>query len=351
MKAFFKTKNIVGISVGINDLSMMVFDRSRRRTRVAGYSAVRLDPERAKTSLENADGYLEERMQELAQAGLTGRIDSNYAFVSIPTTKTFSRTLQLPVSIKKDLNSVIDLEVEQYIPVPKNLLNISYDVINQDEENINIILSASPTAIIDRITDATRSIGLEPILVEPSMNSIARLLINSEKGNLNTLIIDMEVNYTDIAVLDKVIKVNNTIEIGGNDFTTAISRYMSIPLEKAHQLKLLSGFSKSQYQKDITDALQPLMDTILAEVQKMQRYNTERLGGQPIDQILVVGISSNIAGLSDYLTNKLNLPVRIASPWHDFNFGRLPKPKKTSISKFLTVAGASFLNYKEVIND
>lgn len=351
MRAFFKTKTTVGISVGINDLSLMVFDKSRRRTRVVGYSAVRLDPERAKTSLENSDGYLEERMHELVNASLTGKIDSSYAFVSIPTTKTFSRTLQLPVSVKKDLNNVIDLEVEQYIPVPKNLLNISYEVINQDAENINVILSASPTVIIDRVVGACRSVGLEPIVVEPSMNSIARLLINTEKGNLNTLIIDMEVNYTDIAVLDKVIKVNNTIEVGGNDFTTAISQHMSIPLEKAHQLKLLSGFSKSEHQAAITEALQPQMDLILTEIQKIQRYNAERLNGEALDQVLVVGISSNIAGLSDYLTNKLNMPVRIASPWHVFNFGRLPKPKKTSISKFLTVAGAAFLNHKEIAND
>ena len=93
------------------------------------------------------------------------------------------------------------------------------------------------------------------------------------------------------------------------------------------------------------------MENILTEINKIVRYNTDRLGGQSIEQVIVVGNGSNIAGLSDFLTNELRLPVRIANPWQDFNFGKLPRPNRVAISRYLTVAGVAWLDPKEVLND
>jgi len=351
MKSFFKTKNTVGISIGVNDLTLMAFETGRSKPRILAYASLKIDQTKAKLSLENEDGYLESQIKTLLTNNLVGKFDADYIMVSIPTMSTFSRTLQLPVQIQKDIDNAIDLEVEQYIPVPHSSLGISYEIISQDDENLNVSLSAAPIGILNRAIQTVRSVGLEPVLIEPSMNSVARLLIHTEKGDLNTLIIDMEMNYTDIAILDKIVRVGSSVEIGARDFTQAISRKMQIPLEKAQQLKVLNGFSKSDQQAELTEALEPMMDKILNEVNKIVRYNTERLKGKDLEQVIVVGNGSNIAGLSEFLTNRLQLPVRIANPWQDFNFGKLPHPNRIAISRYLTVAGAAWLDTKEVIND
>lgn len=329
----------------------MAFETGRSKPRILAYSSLKLDSAKAKTSLENEDGYLEEQIRTLLTKNLVGKFDSDYIMVTIPTVNTFSRTLQLPNKIRNDLANAIDLEVEQYIPVPRSMLGISYEIINQEGDNINVSLTAAPTGIINRVIQIVRSVGLEPILIEPSMNSIARLLINTEKGNLNTLIIDMEISYTDIAILDQVVRVSSSVEVGARHFTQAISTHLDVPPEKAQQLKVLSGFSKGNLQDQLTEALKPQMEKILTEINKIVRYNTDRLDGRPIEQVIVVGNGSNIAGLSDHLTNELQLPVRIANPWQDFNFGKLPRPNRVAISRYLTVAGTAWLNPKEVLND
>lgn len=351
MKSFFKAKHLLGLNVGTNDLTLMAFETKRHKPRVVGYATVKLDPIKAKNSIENADGYLEDQLKNLLSQKTANKLDANYVFVSIPTVNTFSRTIQLPDKIKSDLNNAIDLEVEQYIPVPRNMLTVSHEIISHNDETINVSLTAAPNGIIERVIQVCRSANIEPVLIEPSMNSLARLLINTEKGDLTTLIIDIEVDYTDIAILEKVVKVSSSIEIGGSDFTQALSDKLNISLDKAKQLKILSGFSKGPQQDDITNALRPLVGRILNEVNKIVRYNKERLDGQDIDQILIVGNGSNILGLSDFLTNELQLPVRIANPWSDFNFGKLDKPSRSTISRFLTTAGMAWLNLGEVIKN
>lgn len=351
MKSFFRTKNTVGISIGVNDLTLMAFETGRSKPKILAYASLKIDQVKAKSSLENEDGYLESQIKTLLTNNLVGKFDSDYIMVSIPTMSTFSRTLQLPIKVKNDLDNAVDLEVEQYIPVPRSSLGVSYEIISQDNENLNVSLSAAPIGILNRVIQTVRSVGLEPILIEPSMNSVARLLIHTEKGDLNTLIIDMEMNYTDIAILDKIVRVSSSIEVGARDFTQAISRQLQIPPEKAQQFKVLNGFSKSDQQEAITAALEPLMDKILNEINKIVRYNSERLNGKDVEQVIVVGNGSNIAGLSEFLTNRLQLPVRIANPWQDFNFGKLPHPNRIAISRYLTVAGVAWLNTKEIIHD
>ena len=350
MKAFFKTKTVVGLSIGISELALMAFDNSRKKTRIVGYSSLKLDPAKAIASFEQPDSYLNEQFLSLKNQ-VVGKIDSNYAFVTIPTANTFSRTLQLPTSVKKDLDNAIDLEIEQYIPIPRQMLVASHEIIRQDNDTLDISFSAAPIEIINRTLDLSRLIGLEPISIEPSMNSIARLLINAENGSLVTLIIDIESNHTDLAILDQVVRVSSSIEIGGDNFTTAISQALHISVEKANQLKLLSGLSKSPYQEAISKALQPSLRQITDEIRKIIRYNRDRLNGQNVEQVLVVGLGSNLAGLSDFFINELRLPVRLANPWRDFDFGKLIHPSRAALATYLPAAGTAWLKAKEVIYD
>ncbi len=350
MKSFFKSNQIVGINFGINDLTLMAFGPQKSKAKVEAFSAIKLDSSRTKSSLETEDGYLEEQMAKLIKAK-QGKINSNYSCISVPSGKTFSKTVQIPLEAEKEIDQLIDLEIEQYIPIPKDLLIYDYQIINQVNDKINIILSAIPRQTVDRVISASRSVGLEPILIEPSMNSIARLLTAYEEANINTLIIDIGIDYTDIAILNKVIRITNSVPFGGNYFTEIISRELNISIEKAHQLKVLKGFTKSPQQKEITQALEKALKLIITEIKKMIRYNNNRLGGEPIEQILVMGISSNIAGLGDWLTNQLMMPVRIANPWKNFDFRNVDHPNKNTIARYLTVAGMANLKSEEVIND
>lgn len=350
MNNFFKAKTIVGINFGLNDLSLMSFKLQKDKPLVLGYAAEKLDLEKNKHSLENDDGYLEEKIKELMNK-IVGKSNAEYCCVSIPSIKSFSRSLQLPAKIKKDIKEAIDLEIEQYIPIPKDLLISSYQIVDQIDDNINVLLSATPINMINRIITICESANLTPILIEPSMNSIARLLKIYEKANLNTLIIDIGLKHTDIAILDKAVKVTSSITVGGDNFTRDIAKNLNITPEKAHQLKILKGFTKSEEQKLLTKSLDASLSPIINEIKKIIRYNENRLNGKKIEQVLITGISSNVAGLSDWLTDQLVMPVRLANPWKNFSFNKIDPPKETIIARYLNVASFSTINPLEIIND
>ncbi|NCQ54045.1 pilus assembly protein PilM, partial [Candidatus Saccharibacteria bacterium] len=285
--------------------------------------------------------YLADNVQVLIKEKLVGTLPSNHVVISVPTTRTYSRTFSLPTDVEKKLKDAVELEVDQYIPVPASTLYIDYEIIERTKKQITVLMSAVPRTIVDKCVSAAESAGLNVVLVEPGMNAVARLITSSEEGKLPSVIVDIGPATTDIAVLDSgAVRVTGGLAIGGNTFTLDIAKRLEVPLENAHQLKVLNGLNAGPRQEKIRGAVEPSLAQIITETRKVMRYYNERISDdRKLEQLLVVGIGSNMPGIGEYFTNELVMPARVANPWQKLDFGKLPEPAKQFRSRYITAAG------------
>lgn len=317
---------------------------------VEGYGSIDLDPAKMQDILaatDPEDTYLADNISALLDKNLAGRLPSNHTVISVPTSRSFSRMFSLPVSQEKNLADAVEVEVSQYIPVPMSSLYVDYEVVERTKENIQVTMSAVPKVIVDVCIDACRAANLRPVMVEPSINAVARLLEATEEGHLSTLIVDIGQASTDVAVLVKsAIRVSGGLNIGGNTFTLDIAKKLNITLDNAHQLKVINGLNPSPRQAKILSSIKPSLQQIVTEIRKVIRYYSERISeSDKIEQVLVVGAGSNMPGIGDYFTNELIMPARVASPWQKLDFGKLPSPSKQFRPRYITVAGLASVDY------
>lgn len=347
-KLFYKDKPIIGLDISQTGIKVMAVDP--KKWLVLGYGSVDLDPAKVQKSLDSEDNYLSENISSLLTDKLIGELPSDHVVLGVPTSRSFSRTFTLPVSAEKTLKDAVEIEADQYIPIPASALYIDYEVIERTKEQLTVIMSAVPKVLVDNCMLAMQVAGLRPIMVEPGINAVARVLEATEEGHLPTLIVDIGPASTDIAVLDGgAIRVSGGVGIGGNTFTLDIAKKLNVALENAHQLKVLSGLSAGPRQAKITSALQPSLQRILTEVRKVIRYYNERLNDdRKLEQVLVVGGGSNVPGIGDFFTNELVMPARVASPWQRLDFGKLPQPNKQFRSRYITVAGLASARQEDI---
>lgn len=347
-KLFYHDKPIIGLDISQTGIKMMAVDP--KKWLVIGYGSVDLDPAKMQKSLDSGDSYLSDNIQALLKSKIVGELPSNHAVVGVPASRTFSRTFTIPLKAEKNLKDAVELEVDQYIPIPIASLYVDYEIINRSKTDLTIIMTAAPKMLIDNCMKAAQGAGLLPIMIEPSINAVARVLETTEEAHLNTLIIDIGPASTDIAVLsDGAIRVSGGIGIGGNTFTLDIAKKLNIALENAHQLKVLNGLNAGPRQAKIVSALQPSLQRITNEVRKVIRYYNERLNDdQVIEQVLVVGGGSNVPGIGDFFTNELVMAARVASPWQKLDFGKLTQPGKQFRPRYITVAGLASVDQREV---
>lgn len=346
-KLFHHDKPIIGLDVSQTGIKVMSIDR--QKWLVHGYGSMDLDPIKVQDSLDKSDDYLRESLAKLLKEKVVGSLDSNHVVLGVPTARTFSRTFTLPIKQESSLRDAVELEVEQYIPMPLSMLYVDHSVIARTKEEITVLMAAVPKTIVDRMVEITQSLDLEIVMIEPSINAVARVLEATEEGHLPTLIIDIGPATTDIAVLDGSIRVTGGLGIGGNTFTLDIAKKLNIALENAHQLKVLNGLSAGPRQAKITGALTPSLQRILTETRKVMRYYDERFADeQKLEQVLIVGAGSNVPGIGDYFTNELVMPVRVASPWQKLEFGTLAQPNKQFRPRYISVAGLASVAVEEI---
>ena len=350
VKIVFKDKNLIGLDISHTGIKVMSIDP--KKFLVEGYGSVDLDPQRVKNSLENdTDTYLADNIKLLVQQKTIGVLPSKRVSVSIPTARSFSRTFTLPTLAEKELDDAVNLEAEQYIPLPASSLYIDYQVIERTKKEITVLMSASPRVLVDNIIRSVEDAGLEPILIEPSICAVARVLSSTERGDdLPTIIVDIGPASTDIAILDRgSIRVTGGLPVGGNTFTLDIAKKLGVTLENAHQLKVLSGLSAGPRQQKIEAALDQSLQNILREVSKVMRYYDERVSSErKLEQLLIVGSGSNLPGIGEYFTNALIMPARVASPWQKLDFANIQEPPKQFRPRYITVAGLASVNPRSI---
>lgn len=344
-KFFYKDKPIIGLDISSTGIKLMSIDS--KKWLVNGYGSASVDPLKMKESLESEEStILADTIKSVMAEKVIGTIASNRVAIAVPTARSYTRTFTLPSSAEKSLDEAVLLEAEQYIPIPVSTLYIDYQVIERSRKTIVVLMSAVSKVIVDNITRNVEAAGLVPILIEPSINSVGRVLTATEDGALPTIIVDIGPSSTDIAILDKgSIRVTGGVPVGGNSFTLDIAKKLNVSLENAHQLKVLNGLNAGPRQQKLKDALNPSLERIVVEIKKVMRYYNERINSErKLEQLLVVGGGSNIPGIGEYFTENLIIAARVASPWQKLDFGKIQEPPKQFRPRYITVAGVASVN-------
>lgn len=345
-KLFYRDKPVFGIEISQTGLRAMAINGERH---VLGYGSIEVDPTRLEESIKHNPDFLTHTIQTLVRDRINGHLPSNYVALGAPTARTFTRSLSIPTSATKNLLDAIRLEAEQYIPVPTDELSIDYQIIGRTPEMLDVLMSAIPKRMASIIVEAATAAGLRPVLIEPAVSSVARLVTETEHGDLPTILVDIGASVTELAVLNKTIRVTGGASLGGNTFTLAIAKHLKVTLEVAHRLKTHDGLNAGPKQSKIRSSLEPHLDLLISEIRKIIRYYAERIGeAAKIEQIVIVGAGAYMPGLGDYITESLMLPARVANPWHVLDFGKISPPPRQLRVRYLTAIGLAMMDSRRI---
>ncbi len=350
-KLFSKDTPLIGLDISTSSVRAMSVDA--KKWVVNGYGSLDLDPLELKDAIESGKGqYLSENIKLLFSEKIVGTIPSKKVAVSLPTARTYCRTFTLPFSAEKHIKDAVILEADQFIPVPSSTLYIDHEIVERDKKTktLTVLMSAISKSIVDNAISAVISAGLDPVIVEPSISAVTRLLTLTEDATLPTVVVDIGPSSTDIAVLDNgTLRVTGGTDVGGNTFTLEIAKKLNIALENAHQLKVLNGLNAGPRQERLKSALDPSLQRVLTEVKKVMRYYSERIDStKKLEQLLVVGSGSNLPGIGEFFTENLIIAARVASPWQKLDFNHVQEPPKQFRPRYISVAGLASIKPEEV---
>jgi type IV pilus assembly protein PilM len=346
---FFKHKPVFGFDIGHSSLKVMQLGMAGKKPRLIGYGTTDFDASAVVDGVIVEPELLAKATLNLFKNRLIGDITTARAVMTIPSYRSYSRAMQLPVMKPSELDEAVRLEIEQYTPVPITDLYLDYTVTANDGEATEVYAVAIPKKIVDSYLQFAKLCGLEVVLMETTMSAAGRLFSLDKNKDLATVIIDFGSLSSDVSIYHDNVLVTGTVPAGGLVFTQSIAKNLNISIDEAATIKTRYGLAVSKKQADITKAIEPTLTQLCKEIRRMIRYYEERYGtGHPISQLVMLGGGANMPGLSDYMTNQLRIPVRTHDPWRYIDAHRLQLPSLPDHPMFSTVTGLSLVNPKDV---
>lgn len=347
---FYKDKPLFGLDIGFSTIKVMQSELRGKSHTIVGYGVGPFNPEAMKDGVIVDYKAVAEALVQLFKENVIGEINTKRVAMSVPASKTYTRTIQLPAIKEEEIPDAVRTEAEQYIPIALDDLYLDHSIINQDEKGIEVLAVATPKKIIDSHIKLAQIAGLEPVGFDTSILAAARLFQKQDDHNdIPAVLVDFGSISTDITIHDKTVILTSTILGGGDIFTENIKRALGVNEQEAHIIKTKYGIGKSKKQDQILTSIKPSVDQLAKEIQRMIRYHEERSGSsQKIGQVITMGGGANMPGLSDYLTNIIRLPVRTCEPLRNFELHKLRPPSNLEKSIYVTVAGLSLIDPKEL---
>ncbi len=358
---FFKSKPLFGLDIGNGSLKVMqtelgqdsnnVGNSAKHISKLIGYGSCHFDRSAIDNGVIVKPEIIAEAAQKLFNGHLIGDITTRRVAMTIPSYRTFTRSLILPSLTTKERDEAISMEAEQYIPIPLDKLYLDYQDSRKMNDGEEFLAVAVPREIVDSYIELAATMGLEPVFLETTMSAAWRLFSKDYQSDVPTVIIDFGSLSSDISIIDSSMLTASTVQGGGEIFTKTISETLDVTPEEAHIIKTRYGLGVSKRQKEVRAGLEPVLDQITKEIRRLIRYYEERYGSErQISQLVTLGGGSNIPGLNEFLTDRLRLAVRPCDPWQYLEVNKLKLPTHADKQMYATAAGLSMVNPHEVFD-
>ncbi len=319
---FRKTKNLVGLDIGSSAVKLVELKDAKG----GGFKLV-------KTGLETlspeaiVDGAI---MDASLVVDTVNRIiaalnvrNSDFG-TSLSGHSVIIKKISLPSMSAEELAESIRWEAEQYVPFDINDVNLDYVVLEGGGgDTMDVLLVAVKKDKISDYTSVITQAGKTPVLVDVDAFALQNAFEANypiEPGRIVALV-NIGASVTNVNVLSGANTIFwRDISFGGNQYTDAIQKQLSLSFEQAEALK--KGEAAGDHTvSDVLPILRSVSEDLAQELQKTFDFFIATTSTEKIDQLFLAGGSSRVVNLDTQLKERFGIPVEILNPFRQIDTG------------------------------
>jgi type IV pilus assembly protein PilM len=247
--------------------------------------------------------------------------------ISVPGQSGLARFIKLPPVEGKKIPDIVRFEARQQIPF--DLKDVVWDFQRMEggaEEDgfvleTQIGLFAMKRDQVYKALEPLTKAGLDVDVVQLAPLALCNFLqfdelaaelpppaeYDPENPPKSTVILSLGVDASDLVVTDGYRVWQRSLPVGGNHFTKALVKDLKLTFAKAEHLK--RNATSAQDPKAVFQAMRPVFNDLLTEVQRSIGYFSSLDRNAEIERIVAVGNAIKLPGLRKFLEQNLGLPL------------------------------------------
>lgn len=328
------------LDIGTNAIRVVQLKKQSNGWTLEHYGYAPVDSRLTNSDSEEARRKVSEVvMTAVGQSG----IKSKNVIIGLPSSKTFTTVIDVPMASEAELRSTMKYQIDQYIPMSVDdakvdwaLLGNSLRAQNQQE----VILSSVAKTYSESRLEMVEALGLNVVAAEPDPIAMVRALtIPGSQGA--TVQLDMGESSTDIAIVyGDAPRLVRTIPTGIASLVKAAVSNLNVQEDQARQFILKFGLAPDRLEGQVLRALDMTLETFVGEITKSVKFFETRYPNTAVSGIMVAGFAGAIPQFDSYLAGKSGKPVVIANPWQGVTMSQDDQKRLGPVaSEFATVIG------------
>jgi len=270
-----------------------------------------------------------------------GHLSSPFAIVAVPERKTFTKVIEIDTLPHEQLQEAMRWESEQHFPISTEDVYTAWSMISETKEKQTILLSATDRLYVEQYVSALESVGKTLVIAEPESLAMQRFLLADDKTP--TIILDLGASKTSADIIvGGIIRYTSTIAFSGKDLTLSLAKKLNLDETQAEKAKTLFGMDKVKSKGVVRKILTPLFNPLLGHLQQILSYYEDHFSNLPkIERICLCGGGSTMAGIDEFLSEQVSLPVTKIIPKIRGSYKAGRHFDQSKVLSFVTVIGLS----------
>ncbi len=276
------------------------------------------------------------------------------------------KSIQLPFMTELELEDQISLEAEEHIPFGIDDVHLDFQILNQDQEQLNVLLTACKKEPLEERLKIVEGAGLvasvcdldlcclinaHDAFIAPGSIELGKKKkkpkkkaeVEQEKPDSKAVValVNSGGSYLSVAIfLGEVPAYTRDYNVGIRQLIQQISQELEIPFADAEQL--LPGGKTPEQKAVLEEHLPPFEEQLVNTIKQSINFYKQGNPDHPVTELTLSGPCTHIAGLEQRLSEKLEISVKFSNPLSGLKPGSgsgfQPMPK-SSASRYMVALG------------
>jgi type IV pilus assembly protein PilM len=318
------TKPVVSIDIGVNKTKVVVGRYAKDKLIIDKTFMV----ETPDGSIADGNILTPVNLSRVIKKLLTGNgINIKEANITSNGTQIINREIIVPAAEGEELDTLVRYEIQQYLPINMDDYVVQYNILEEfkqeDLTKYRVLVVTYPHRLTKQHYELLTSIGLKANVLDVTFNSINKLfndvkLINNREYNRSgsNVFIDMGAETLNVNIYnDGKLDFTRIIKSGGHLVDRLIAQKLGIGLVEAERMKVNLGsiseesFLEGTESRLINQVIVEAVDEWVEEIGRILQFYRNKKQGNTVDNLYIHGGSSNLKGMEEYLSKKLNVTV------------------------------------------
>lgn len=278
----------------------------------------------------------------LTVIGQSGIKTKNVA-IGLPSQKTFTTVIDVPVMSEAELRSTIKYQIDQYIPMAVDEAKVDWVSLGQsahDPQKLEVLLASTANSYTEERLEFIEALGLNVIAAEPDSIAMVRSLLPAGLQDARLVIDVGELSTNLVMTYGDAPRLVRTIPTGLYSLVKAAVQNLNVQEDQARQFILKFGLAPDRLEGQVYRAVESVLDGFAAELVKSIKFFQTRYPNTPVGGIFLAGYASVVPRFGDYVTAKTSVQSVAANPWQNVQVTAADQQQLAAIAtEFSTVVG------------